>query len=631
LDSSGEPQSRLHTLLYALPAAIGCLFFLLAGLLFLPQIGIENDEALFAGSFLKPYGEAYTVRIGHSRIPLMLMSYIGTIKGWLYRPLMSIFGTGLTVLRLPMLLAGVASVWLFFRLLQRIAGLRAAIIGCTLLAADATYLLTVCFDWGPVALQHLLLVAGLLLLVRFYQLGRLSALFWGCCLLGLGMWDKALAVWMLGGIGVAVLMVLPHRLWALLSGRRIAVASLGFLLGVLPLLIYNMENQWATFVGNVSRDTSDIPGKAHLLMETAKGDGLFGWMFDEQWQTPTPHRPSGVIQQTSAEITSVVGHPRRHLLFYAFLLALALTPFARGEALRAIFFALIAMAVAWVQMATNASTGGSIHHSILLWPFPQIVVAVSFAAASRRLGRAGIPVVAAAAAAMFASGVLVANEYYYVSYSFGGAPAWSDAILPLSDFMKGAGSATVYCVDWGMLDPLRYLNHGKLKLAGGSDPISKKELTPADREAVLRMLADPGAIYVAHTKDFENFQGTNQHLQAFAAAEGYRRDMLAVISDRYGRPAFEVYRMSPPSSDSALPGWPRPLADARGSVTPTFPSRDREGVVALVSPGPLADARGSVTPIFPRRDREGVVALISPGPLADARGSVTPHLSEPRP
>ena len=35
---------------------------------------------------------------------------------------MSIFGTGLMVLRLPMLLAGVASIWLFFRLLHRIAG-----------------------------------------------------------------------------------------------------------------------------------------------------------------------------------------------------------------------------------------------------------------------------------------------------------------------------------------------------------------------------------------------------------------------------------------------------------------------------------------------------------------------------
>jgi 4-amino-4-deoxy-L-arabinose transferase-like glycosyltransferase len=551
LDSSGKPKSQLHTLLYVSPAAIGCLFFLLAGLLFLPQIGIENDEALFSGAFLKPYGGAYTVHIGHSRIPIMLMSYIGMLKAWLYRPLMNIFGTGLYVLRLPVLLAGTASVWLFFCLLQRIAGLRAAIIGCTLLAADATYLLTVCFDWGPVALQHLLLVAGLLLLVRFYQLGSLSALFWGCFMLGLGMWDKALAVWMLSGIGLAALVVFPRRLWALLSRRRLTAAVLGFLLGVLPLLIYNVENEWATFVGNIRRDTSDIPGKAHILMENAKGDGLFGWMFDEQWQTPAPHPPSGVIQRTNAEIASVFGHPRRHLLFYAFLLALALTPFACGEALRAIFFALIAMAVAWVQMATNASTGGSVHHTILLYPFPQIVVAVSFAAASRRLGRAGRPAVAVATAAMFASGVLVTNEYYYVSYSFGGAPAWSDAILPLSDFLKSAGSATVYCVDWGMLDPLRYLNRGRLKLAEGSDPISKKELTPTDRDAVLRMLADPGAIYVAHTKDFENFQGANQHLQAFAAAEGYRREMLTVISDRFGRPAFEVYRMSPPASDSA--------------------------------------------------------------------------------
>ena len=513
---------------------------------FLPTLGIENDEALFPGAFLKPYGEAYTIRIGHSRIPLMVMSYIGTLKAWLYRPLINIFGTGLAVLRLPMLLAGAASIWLFFRLIHRIAGLRAAIIGCTLLAADATYLLTVCFDWGPVALQHLLLVAGLLLLVRFYQIRRLPALFWGFCMLGLGMWDKALAVWMLGGIGVAALMVFPGRIWALLTGRRLAIAALGFLLGVLPLLVYNVENKWATFVGNISRDTSDIPGKARMLMETAKGGGMFGWMFDEQWQTPSPHPPRGVIQKASAEISSVFGHPRRHCLFYAFLLALLLTPLARGDALRAIIFALIAMAIAWVQMATNANTGGSIHHTILLWPFPQMVVAVSFAAASRRLGRAGISTVAVVAAGMFVSGVLVANEYFYVDYSFGGAPAWSDAMVPLSDYMKGTGPGTVYCVDWGMLDPLRYLNHGRLKLAVGNDPISKKELTPADREAVLRMLNDPGATFVAHTKEFENFQGTNEHLLKFAAEEGYRREMLTVISDSFGRPAFEVYRFNAP-------------------------------------------------------------------------------------
>ena len=548
MQSSGKPYSSTYKLLYGAPALAGCLYFFLAGLLFLPQIGIENDEALFAGTFLKPYGEAYTVWVGHSRIPLMVMTYIGTLKAWLYRPLFKIYGTSLTALRLPMILAGVAGVWLFFRLLDRIAGRRAALIGCALLASDATYLLTVCFDWGPVALQHLLLISGLLALVRFYQTQRTSALFWGFCLLGLGMWDKALAVWMLGGIGIAALIVLPRRLWALYTRDRLAVAVLGFLLGVFPLLVYNVENKWATFAGNVQHDFSDIPGRARMLMETAKGDGMFAWMFDEQWQTPAPHPPKGVIERTSAHISSLFGHPRRHLLFYAFLLALALTPLARGDALRAILFALIAMAVAWVQMATNANTGGSIHHTILLWPFPQIVVAVAFASASRRLGRVGSLTAVAVAGILFISGALVANEYFYVSYSYGAAPIWSDAIMPLSDYMKGTGPGTVYCIDWGMLDPLRYLNRGALKLAVGTDPISKKELTDADREAVLRMVADPGATFVAHTKDFENFPGTNAHLLKVAADAGYRQQMLTVVPDSYGRPTFEVYRFVAPEA-----------------------------------------------------------------------------------
>jgi hypothetical protein len=58
------------------------------------------------------------------------------------------------------------------------------------------------------------------------------------------------------------------------------------------------------------------------------------------------------------------------------------------------------------------------------------------------------------------------------------------------------------------------------------------------------MVTDPGAVFVAHTKAFENFQGTNDKLLKFAAAAGYQREMLAVISDSFGRPAFEVYRFA---------------------------------------------------------------------------------------
>ena len=84
---------------------MACLYFLLAGLSFLSNIGVENDETIFAMAFLKPTG-GVSMRIGHSHIPLMIMSYIGTLKAWLYLPILRMFGTGMLPLRLPMLLAG---------------------------------------------------------------------------------------------------------------------------------------------------------------------------------------------------------------------------------------------------------------------------------------------------------------------------------------------------------------------------------------------------------------------------------------------------------------------------------------------------------------------------------------------
>ena len=187
------------------------------------------------------------------------------------------------------------------------------------------------------------------------------------------------------------------------------------------------------------------------------------------------------------------------------------------------------MAVAWVQMATNANTGGSVHHTILLWPFPQMVVAVSFAAASRRLGRAGIPAVAVVTAVMAVSGVLVTNEYHYVAFRYGGAPVWSEAIFPLTDYLKNARFETIYCVDWGFFDSLRLLSHGTLPVAGTDVPVDK-------------MVATPGAVFLAHTKAFENFTGVDDKLVKSAAEIGYRREMITVMSDTYGRPAYEVYR-----------------------------------------------------------------------------------------
>jgi 4-amino-4-deoxy-L-arabinose transferase-like glycosyltransferase len=537
---------------YSLVAVAACLLFLIAGWQFLARLGIQNDEALFANGIYKPYAVAYVYQIGHSRLPLMLMSYLGTVKSWVYRPIFQVFGAGVEAMRAPMLLAGMASVWVFYLLLRRLAGERAALVGCGLLATDSLYLLTVCFDWGPVAIQHLLLISGMYFLVRFYQERTQGSLAAGCFLLGLGMWDKALAVWMLAGLGVAALVIVPRPIFRLFTVRRVGVAVLAFGLGALPLIIYNVANQGVTFRGNTTWDTSDLAGKARLMRGTAEGSALFGWLNFEDWQTKQPHRPHGALESATAGISAIDSHVRHGLLFYAFLLALLLTPLARGNALRAILFALLAMIVAWVQMAVTANAGGSVHHAILIWPLPQMVIAISFAAASRRLGTAGITALAAALAVMMIAGLLVTNEYFCLIVRNGGSQNWTDAIFRLSDYLKTQSPGNVYCVDWGMTDSLRLLSRGRLPLRVGTDPITKQALDDKDRELLEKMITSPGNLFINHTGDFEFFKGVNDKLVNYAADAGYRRDVLTVIADSNGRPVYEVYHFAVPVSKTAM-------------------------------------------------------------------------------
>lgn len=524
------------------PALAACLLFCATGGGFLSLLGLQNDESLFANAVFKPYAVAYTFGVAHSRLPLMLMSYLGTLKSWIYRPVFQLFGTGVFAMRAPMLLAGTVSVWFFYLFLRRAAGQRAAIIGCGLLATDSLYLLTVCFDWGPVALQHLLLVAAMLLLLGFYQNRNHRWLGWGGFLLGLAMWDKALAVWMISGMGVAVAVVFPRQLWSVLTPRRVAIAALAFALGALPLILYNIHSPLATFRGNTSWDTSDLAGKGRLLAATADGHALFGWLNNEDWQTGNPRPSQGAIEAISARISTIAGNPRQSLMLYAFALALLLTVLARGSALRAILFALVALIVAWVQMAVTANAGGSVHHAILLWPLPQMVIAISFAAASRRLRRAGIPTLGVALSILMISGLLVTNEYRVLIVRNGGSQNWTDAIFRLGDYMKDAPASNIYCVDWGIMDSMRLLSRGKLPLRVGTDPITKASYAEADREYLARTISGQGHVFINHTKDFEFFAGVNEKLVKYAAAEGYRREVMTVISDSNGRPVYEVYR-----------------------------------------------------------------------------------------
>lgn len=524
-------------------ALAACLYFFVAGQAFLARLGVENDEAIFANSLFDPAGAYY--KVGNPGVPLMVTSYAGTLKTWIYAAVFHIFGTGVRQLREPVLIAATVSLWLFFLLLRRVAGMRAAVVGVCLLAVDSEYLLTSAYDWGPVALQHLLLIGGTLAAVRFCQTRRTLALAGAAFLFGLAMWDKALAIWLLSGMSVAALALYGRRLADLFTMKRAAIAALAFCVGALPLIAFNAQSGLATFRSNTSRDTIPMSSKARFLLAAAEGGGLLSYLTRDNWETPAPHRPSSIWEKASNGLSEAAGHPQHSGLAWVFFAALLLAPLAGWPAIRTILFCLITGVIAWIEMAFNANTGASVHHTILLWPLPQAVIAISFAAASRKLGRFGLPALAAGLAIFATVGMLVTNEYRARMVRNGGTVAWTQALFPLHESLR-TQTGPVFCMDWGMLNSLLLLSDGRQKLFVGTDAIYPLRPSNADDLRTVKwMLDQPGAEFVAHAPDTEFFRGASQRLTEVAAQLGYWHVPVATVSDGFGRNVFEIYRFEP--------------------------------------------------------------------------------------
>ena len=143
----------------------------------MPYPGIQNDEALFGVPIFANVEHSLRMRAFHHDVPLMVMTYVGALKSWVYWVLFRVWKPSLASVRWPVLLTCAATVWLSGRLLLRAAGRTAAVAAAALLATDATFLLTSVFDWGPVAFQRLFAVAAMLLALRFHERRSRVALF----------------------------------------------------------------------------------------------------------------------------------------------------------------------------------------------------------------------------------------------------------------------------------------------------------------------------------------------------------------------------------------------------------------------------------------------------------------------
>ncbi|MBI3210457.1 MAG: glycosyltransferase family 39 protein [Candidatus Solibacter usitatus] len=496
-----------------------------------PLLGIQLDEAIFTGPMFKDGWSFFAVPLAETEIPIMIMSYLGAAKTWLYVPIFFIWDPSVYSLRIPPILLGVISILASYSLLTRIAGRRVALFGTALLATDPSYMMATTMDWGPVAIQHVCLIAALAFFVRAYQASQTRFLAAGAFLLGLGCWDKALFLWMLSGCALASVCLLP-QIKRFISLWRITVLGLFFLLGASPLVFYNYSKPLETFRANTSFSTDDLAQKVHVLRGTVDGSAFFRFLVEED----SPNSPNTVPPR-------LLGEHHRNLNWYALITALCLAPFLLFTTYRrAVLFCVITMSVAWVQMLITRGAGAGSHHTLLLWPFPLILIAIAASAASDRLGRAALPFLISVCALLCASNLLVSRTYWEKAARNGGPGPWTNAIFSLAKRLPAYDVEHIFLTDWGLYDNTRLLTKGELPLRIATGPLMRPDPTPEERAEAGVILGFPNAIFVSNTDDRQNFPQVNAHLRTLSAAFGYRREVLELVPDSRGRPCIEISR-----------------------------------------------------------------------------------------
>ena len=518
----------------ALGLVAGFLFMLLS-IALIPYAGIQEDEALFSVPFYVSGSDAYDLHLFGLNLPLMVMSYVGSLKTLVYWPLVHLFHPNIWLVRLPVALFGAITIFFFYKLVRTcttVGPAFAAAAASLLLATDPVFLLTNTFDWGPVALEHLLLVGGCYFLFRFStQTAKTPLLAAGFFFFGLAVWNKALFLWALTGLTVATVTVCWDRLKPCLSLRNLTIAAASFLLGALPFVIYNVARHNATVSENAHLDLDHMPAKWLQLQRAFNGSSLFGYMTGELYDPPLKPPPTWK-GRLAESIFRHLGEHRETEFFYVFGGLLLLVPLWWPS--RAARFSLAFMAVAWSMMALTKNAGAAAHHDVLLWPFPFLFAATVLAAIPWRW------LAIAAAGALIAMNLLVVNQYVFQLERSGATGNFSDALISLENALPDG--QTVYIADWGIRTTSELIHQGRLRAQMALGQLQSPDPDPSQRDQLAAMLADSNAIWVSHAPNREAFSGVDANLDRIATSLGYRRETIRTVDDSNGRPYFEIFR-----------------------------------------------------------------------------------------
>jgi len=430
---------------------LSALFFSLT----LPSISVprlnaeEIDECLFVRQHMfGPEDELPThgppilpgVYLAGRYIPLMEDNdYVGAVELYLQLPFLWVLGNNPVALRMMPIVVSLLGLFAAFAVCRTWFGTPAGLGAAALTAAHPVFvhftrqghykeeIFTVAFFW-----------AGLYFFQRFLRSDKRPALLAmaGGLMFGLGLAHKITFIWYLAGCAVACVVLLRGRIHQVgVSVSKAAAAFAAFVVGTLPLTLYNVFNGFVTVRLMAERLVTPTPkdnvdNLEYLVNLSVRGKQLLsvivgGEIWDTEW--------FGILEG----VDILHNWPLYALFCVAAVAVPVLCAWNRGGLdRRAVVFLWIVFGVTFVLSPFTVSYHHP-SHLLVMYPFPGIAVALLLVALARVIGRGWIGPAVAGSAAAAALAICIAQTAGYHAHARAYYPDPQDPWS--SDFRRGFG------------------------------------------------------------------------------------------------------------------------------------------------------------------------------------------------
>jgi hypothetical protein len=501
--------------------------------------GLYYDEVAFVNAALPGDGDSF-IRARIAGVPVMVMSYYGALKGWLYIPIFKIFGVSAETVRFPAIALSILALWITYYVARFSFDHFTSAILVFVAATDPAFVYQTKLDFGPIVLMNLLKMAALLSFFRMVKNMSVPSLWTLVIACLLGVFDKLNFIWFVLGLCLAAAGMFPAALRAMARkhGLRfwLPVSVLG--IGLTSVSAVLIIPQWMRSQAEAVTITSRIRFLLELYTKTMNGNELYTWLTGSDLATPSPVNWMLTAAIPVLLIVSWVKLRSGHLSFADRVLGTYL-----------ILFAAIALQILFTQKANGP------HHIVMLYPLQHILIFASVLILCSWLWPIGQTdksravsrhwrqiVVAGTALVLVVPNILIGSSYQQAFlHPEHLKPRWSPLIYDVASYVEAADVDTIVFPDWGIHRQVFSLSNratrakcrdlwGEFKRADAGELLKIYQRDFAHK----RVLA---AVFAAE----EVMPGAKGRLHDFTNRFSMVLQRKKVFTDALGAPVFEIY------------------------------------------------------------------------------------------